>query len=124
MTGPVKVIIALSLVGGLAIWVRAAMLKPKVRAWASAPGVVSLALAGLGILMVVLAIGLARAGGRPSYDDLMGWLGVLVTANTITGLVLLVNIWLQHRSGPPASSCSAPAAAPASAAPADDPGPV
>lgn len=100
MSGSVKVIIALSLIGGLAIWLRATMLKPKVRPWASAPGIVSLALSGLGILMIVMAIGLARESGRPSYDELMAWLGVLVGANAIAGLVLLVNIWLQHRNGP------------------------
>jgi hypothetical protein len=104
VSGPAQLIIACSLIGGLAIWLRAAMLKPKASAWASAPGVVSLALSGLGILMVVLAIGFGRERGRPSYDELMGWLAALVVANMIAGLVLLINLWLQHRRGPPAPS--------------------
>jgi hypothetical protein len=101
MTGPVQVIIATSLLGGLAIWLRAAMLKPRASAWVSAPGIVSVALSGLGILLVVLAIALGRSRGRMAYEELFGWLSALVIANAIAGLVLLVNLWLQHRRPPP-----------------------
>jgi len=97
VSGPVQVIIAAGVVGGLSIWLRAAMLKPKARAWASAPPLVSLSLSALGILLLVLAATMARARGRLSYDELLLWLAVIVSAIAATGLVLLVNLWLQQR---------------------------
>jgi ammonia channel protein AmtB len=92
-----QVIIAGGLVGGLSIWLRSAMLKPGAKAWASAPSPVSLSLAALGILLLVMTWAMVKAGGRPTYDELMWWLAIVVAALALTGLVLLVNLWLQHR---------------------------
>jgi protein-S-isoprenylcysteine O-methyltransferase Ste14 len=100
VSGPEQIIAAGGLVGGLAIWLRAAMLKPNARAWATAPSLVSLTLAGLGILMLMLSFSMVRARGRFSYEEAVGWLAVIVSAIAVAGLVLLINLWLQHRRRP------------------------
>lgn len=110
MTGAAQVIIAAGLVGGAAIWLRGAMLKPQATAWVTAPSIVSLTLSMLGILLLVMAIHLGKVGGKFTYDEAMGWLAILASAIALTGVVLLINLWVQHRRSPPAAVNSEPAA--------------
>jgi hypothetical protein len=96
MSGAAQMIIAAGLLGGVAIWLRAAMLKPQATAWVTAPSIVSLSLSLLGILLLVMAIHLGKVRGRFTYDEAMGWLAIITSTIALTGLVLLVNLWIQH----------------------------
>lgn len=102
MTGPAQLIVVAGLVGGLAIWLRAAMLKPTNRAWPKAPSPVSLSLAVLGIMLMLLAFAEARSRGQMNRADLELWLALLAASNAVTGLVMLVNLWIQQRPPPEA----------------------